>query len=329
MSEIEGLGALALSTEIGASLLELLRRNREKYSGKAATVVTLMAMEAILHKCTPLRIWESNQEMTFLSMMMHGGFHFSMRMGAINTAEGFMRCCPEIIQASAVEALTLGCWIAFARVDRAPLNTRPIGDLPHYLFFITMHSMTRIIGPVHCLPAGIVEIVWDVCEQEEVHIHAVARTLHAICPSALAERFPPSMRVSCEALGKEPAAALESIGRQSRGTEVFCADYESRILETLNNALGAYIVRGIWDAPLRAGRLAVWRGAHSSSQRGYQGGTLEISREPTQDPRRGGEAYTSSRAPSTTSGGVGWSGHTGPWQHRSSALYGRQMKMST
>jgi hypothetical protein len=288
-----------------ASLLQLSRRNREKYSGRAATVVTLLVMEAIFRKCIPLQIWESNQKMTFLSMMMRGGFHFSMRMGAINTAEGFMRCCSEIIQASGVEALTLGCWVAFATVDRAPLTTRPIGDLPHYLFFITMHSITRIIGPVHCLPAGIVEMVWGVCEQEEMHIHAVARTLHAICPSALAGRFPPSMRVSCEALEKEPAAALEYIGRQSRGTEVFCADYESRILETLNNPLGAYIVRGIWDAPLRASRLAVMEGCPFELAEGISRGTLEISREPTQDPRHGGEAYTSSRAPSTRSGGVG------------------------
>jgi hypothetical protein len=56
MSEIERLRALTLSTEIGASLLQLPRRNREKYSGRAATVVPLLAMEAILRKCTPLQI---------------------------------------------------------------------------------------------------------------------------------------------------------------------------------------------------------------------------------------------------------------------------------
>jgi hypothetical protein len=74
---------LILATRIWASLLGLPRNGWGSYSGPAATMVTLIMMDAILRKLPIREIWDSEERMTALRQLLDGVFHFSTRMGVL------------------------------------------------------------------------------------------------------------------------------------------------------------------------------------------------------------------------------------------------------
>jgi hypothetical protein len=287
MRDVGELRVLVASTAIGALILGRRRVGVSRYEGRGATATTLIAMESLLRGTTPAEIFDSDVRMIHLSNLMTWGVRFAIRLGNIMDANSFLTRCQTILHDAGVTHLHHACFRQLAMVDRPAPGPRPQGDLPHYLFFITMHSSLYINGSFFCFPLGIVEMEWAICEQEVIHIHAVARTIHPVCPSALCARIPPVFRASCEALEKEPAASLEYIRRQSRRTEVFVAPYERRLLSGLHNPLGPYITRGIWAAPRRAGSSAVEEGCPLELARGITGGDFLALAAATPRPRPG------------------------------------------
>jgi hypothetical protein len=182
MQKVGELRALVESIRIGALLLGQQRVGVSRYEGRGATMTTLIAMESLIRGVTPGEIFHSDIRMLHLARLMRSGAHFATRLGRIRDADSFLTRCQTILRDAGVTVLHQACFRQLARVDRPVPGPRPSGDLPHYLFFITMHSTPSINGSAFCLPAGIVEMEWALCEQEVVHIHAVARTLHPVCP---------------------------------------------------------------------------------------------------------------------------------------------------